>query len=324
MKIFRDVSGIHLSDMPKSVVALGTFDGVHLGHREILRRCVSLAKQENVPSVVFTFHEHPLEVIRPQFAPELLTDLEDRLTLFEEAGIENTVIARFDDETARATPEEFAREILVDSLRAKWVVVGFNYTFGWKAEGNARSLKDLGEMHGFDVHVSKPVAVDGTIVSSTRIRTALAKGDVETACEMLGRPFSIKGKIVKGDSRGKTLGYPTVNLDVPREIALPQRGVYAACVCLEGRMFGAVTNVGTRPTFHGKGTTVETHIIGFEGDLYGETLRVLFAKRLRDEMKFASGDALAYQISQDVERAKTVLNRWNAPCKTQGVSEDAS
>lgn len=324
MRVFPEASGIHLSDMPKSVVALGTFDGVHLGHREVLRRCVSRAKQENVPSVVFTFHKHPLEVIRPQFAPELLTDLEDKLALIQDAGIENTVIARFDDEMARATPEEFVREILVDSLRAKWVVVGFNYTFGWKAEGNAKSLKDLGEKYGFGVEVSKPVVVGGTVVSSTRIRTALAKGDVEAACEMLGRPFSIKGKIVRGHSRGKTLGYPTVNLDVSREITLPQRGVYASYVCVEGRMFKAVTNVGTRPTFQGEAMTVETYIIGFEGDLYGETLRVLFAKRLRDEIRFESGEALAYQISQDVERAKAVLDRWNGCEKPQGVSEDAS
>lgn len=324
MRVFPDASGIHLSDMPKSVVALGTFDGVHLGHREVLRRCVSRAKQESVPSVVFTFHKHPLEVIRPQFAPELLTDLEDKLALIQDAGIENTVIARFDDEMARATPEEFVRESLVDSLRAKWVVVGFNYTFGWKAEGNAKSLKDLGEKYGFGVEVSKPVVVDGTVVSSTRIRTALAKGDVEAACEMLGRPFSIKGKIVRGHSRGMTLGYPTVNLDVSREITLPQRGVYASYVRVEGRMFKAVTNVGTRPTFQGEATTVETHIIGFEGDLYGETLRVLFAKRLRDEIRFESGEALAYQISQDVERAKAVLDRWNACERTQGISEDAS
>jgi riboflavin kinase/FMN adenylyltransferase len=324
VRVFPDASGIHLSDMPKSVVALGTFDGVHLGHREVLRRCVSRAKQESVPSVVFTFHKHPLEVIRPQFAPELLTDLEDKLALIQDAGIENTVIARFDDEMARATPEEFVRESLVDSLRAKWVVVGFNYTFGWKAEGNAKSLKDLGEKYGFGVEVSKPVVVDGTVVSSTRIRTALAKGDVEAACEMLGRPFSIKGKIVRGHSRGMTLGYPTVNLDVSREITLPQRGVYASYVRVEGRMFKAVTNVGTRPTFQGEATTVETHIIGFEGDLYGETLRVLFAKRLRDEIRFESGEALAYQISQDVERAKAVLDRRNACERTQGISEDAS
>jgi riboflavin kinase/FMN adenylyltransferase len=324
VRVFPEASGIHLSDMPKSVVALGTFDGVHLGHREVLRRCVSRAKQENVPSVVFTFHKHPLEVIRPQFAPELLTDLEDKLALIQDAGIENTVIARFDDEMARATPEEFVRESLVDSLRAKWVVVGFNYTFGWKAEGNAKSLKDLGEKYGFGVEVSKPVVVDGTVVSSTRIRTALAKGDVEAACEMLGRPFSIKGKIVRGHSRGMTLGYPTVNLDVSREITLPQRGVYASYVRVEGRMFKAVTNVGTRPTFQGEATTVETHIIGFEGDLYGETLRVLFAKRLRDEIRFESGEALACQISQDVERAKAVLDRWNACERTQGISEDAS
>jgi riboflavin kinase/FMN adenylyltransferase len=324
VRVFRDASGIHLRDMPKSVVALGTFDGVHLGHREILKRCIFRSRQENVPSVVFTFHRHPLETIRPQFTPQLLTDIEDKLALIQGTGIENTVIAQFDHEMARATPEEFVREVLVDSLRAKWVIVGFNYTFGWKAQGNAETLKDLGEKYGFHVEVSKPVSVGGAVVSSTRIRSSLAKGDVESASQMLGRPFSIKGKVIKGERRGKTLGYPTVNLDVFHGISLPQCGVYAATVYVKGHMFGAVTNIGTRPTFSGETMSVETHIIGYEGDLYGETLRVLFAKKLRDEVKFSSGEALACQISRDVERAEEVLDRWNRCDTGFGILEDAS
>jgi len=168
------------------------------------------------------------------------------------------------------------------------------------------------------------VAIGRTVVSSTRIRSGLAKGDVEAACQMLGRPFSIKGKIIKGESRGKTLGYPTVNLDVSYRIALPKRGVYATCVGVKGRTFNAVTNIGTRPTFSGETVSVEAHILGFEGSLYGETLRVFFAKRLRDEIKFASGEALAHQISRDIERAKDVLDHWNAFTKASVVSEDAS
>jgi riboflavin kinase/FMN adenylyltransferase len=154
--------------------------------------------------------------------------------------------------------------------------------------------------------------VDGTVVSSTRIRASLAKGDVEAACKMLGRPYSVKGKIVRGQSRGKAMGYPTVNLDVPREIALPKAGVYATIACIEGEMYKGVTNVGTRPTFRGKAVTVETHIIRFDGDIYGKALRVLFAKRLRDEKRFESAEALACQISQDVERAKDILEGQNA------------
>jgi riboflavin kinase/FMN adenylyltransferase len=324
VRVFRDTLAIHVSDIPESVVALGTFDGVHLGHMEILRRCASRGRQENMPSVAFTFHTHPLEIIRPQFAPRLLTDVEDKLALIQAQGIENTVIAQFDSEMARATPEEFVREILVDSLRAKWVVAGFNYTFGWKAKGNAETLKDLGEKYGFSVEISNPVVVDGTPVSSTRIRSSLAKGDVEEASIMLGRPFSIKGKIIKGESRGKSLGYPTINMDVPHGIALPKRGVYAARVYVKGCMFAAVTNVGVRPTFSGENMSVETYIIGFEGDLYGETLRVFFAKRLRDEIKFSSGEALSYQISQDVERTKELLGNWNPRDRVFGISEDAS
>ena len=324
MRVFRDTSEIHFGDIPESVVALGTFDGVHLGHQEILKRCVSLGRQERIATVVFTFHKHPLEIIRPQFAPSLLTDIEDKLAILGQMGIENTVMARFDDEMAGATPEEFVREILVDSLRAKCVVVGFNYTFGWKAQGNAKTLRHLGEQYGFHVEVAKPVLVGGTVVSSTKIRSSLAEGDMEAVEAMLGRPFSIKGKTVRGESRGKSLGYPTVNLDISHGMSLPQCGVYAARTCVKGRMFDAVTNVGMRPTFSGETMSVETHIIDFEGNLYGETLRVLFVKRLRDEIRFPSGEALACQISQDVERAKEVLRHWNACTKTPDVSEDAS
>lgn len=312
MRVFSDAQDGSPSDLSESVVALGTFDGVHLGHKEILRRCVSRAKQESIPSCVFTFDKHPLEVIKPQLAPETLTDLEDKFALIKDAGIENTVIARFDRKMARTGPEEFVRKVLVDYLNAKWVVVGFNYTFGFKAEGNAETLKGFGKKYGFNVEISKPVVVDGTVVSSTRIRASLAKGDVEAACKMLGRPYSVKGKIVRGQSRGKAMGYPTVNLDVPREIALPKAGVYATIACIEGEMYKGVTNVGTRPTFRGKAVTVETHIIRFDGDIYGKALRVLFVKRLRDEKRFESAEALACQISQDVERAKDILEGQNA------------
>lgn len=324
MRVFRDISTIHVSDIPESVVALGTFDGMHLGHREILMRCVSRGRQDCIPSVAFTFQKHPVEVIRPQFAPLLLTDIEDKLALIQGIGIDNTVIAQFDEEMARATPEEFVREILVDSLRARHVIIGFNYTFGWKAQGNAESLRELGEKHGFRVEVAEPVLVDGAVVSSTRIRSHLGEGDMEGAQAMLGRPFSIKGRIIRGESRGKTLGYPTVNLDVSHGTALPKCGVYATGIHVKGHMFKAVTNIGTRPTFAGKNVSVETHIIGFEGDLYGETIRVFFVKRLRDEIRFPTSEALACQISQDVKRAKELLNHWTRGNVAQGVSEDAS
>ena len=328
MKVFRDAKEVQLGVINGSIVALGTFDGVHIGHKAVLDKCVSQAKQEGAPSFVFTFYDHPSRVISPKCAPKSLTDLEDRLALFQKAGIQYTVLTHFDAKMARVTPREFIENILIGFLGVKQVIVGFNYTFGWKAKGNADYLKDLGKVYGFDVHISMPVEINGVTVSSTEIRTALAKGNIETASDMLGRPFSIKGKVIKGDNRGKLLGYPTVNLDVSDDFALPKQGVYAAFIYFNDRLFKAVTNIGMRPTFYGKNVTVETHILGFDGDLYGANLRVLFCKRLRDEKKFGSSDELIYQISKDIKETDNILNHHLPIDKimgiSMGISEDAS
>ncbi|MFZ5925681.1 MAG: bifunctional riboflavin kinase/FAD synthetase [Bacillota bacterium] len=317
MEVILDLTGISDKDVPESVVALGTFDGVHLGHQEILRRCAIYARRAGARSVVFTFNRHPLQVIRPQLAPPQLTDIEDKLALVGETGVEIAVVANFDEALARATPEEFVREVLVDGLRTVKAVVGFNYTFGWRALGTAEVLVDLGKKYGFDVDVVDPVTVGGVPVGSTEIRARLARGDVAGARAMLGRPFSVKGSVVPGDGRGRTMGYPTANVQVPQGMALPARGVYAAIVQARGLRFQGVANIGVRPTFAGSAMSLEVFIMDFAGDLYGEAVRVSFAERLREEKKFASPMELASQIAEDVKKAKQALRAsgtGNAKC----------
>ncbi len=307
MEVVRGLAGMSAEGVPRSVVALGTFDGVHLGHQEILRRCAVRARRTGTQSVAFTFDRHPLQVIRPALAPALLTDLEDKLDLISRTGVDLAVVACFDEGVARATPEEFVREVLVDGLGTATAVVGFNYTFGWRAQGTAKGLVELGRKYGFAVDVVDPVAVDGVPVGSTEIRARLARGDVSGARAMLGRPFSVKGAVVPGDGRGKTIGYPTANVRVSHGMALPARGVYATVVRARGMSLHGVANVGMRPTFAGNVLGLEVFILDFQGDLYGEAIRVYFVERLREERKFTSSRALASQIAEDVRRAQEAL-----------------
>ncbi|MGE5574396.1 MAG: bifunctional riboflavin kinase/FAD synthetase [Bacteroidota bacterium] len=310
MKVVRDPGTVDASEMPASVVALGTFDGVHLGHQEILGRCVAHARGTGARAVAFTFDRHPLHVVRPHLAPPQLTDIEDRLALIEAAGIDVAVVAHFDEAFARATPEEFVREVLVDGLRATRAVAGFNYTFGWRARGTADVLMDLGKKCGFDVDVVEPVTVGGVPVGSTEIRARLSRGDVAGARAMLGRPFSVKGTVVPGHGRGRTIGYPTANVEVGPGMAVPGRGVYAVVARVRGMELRAVANVGVRPTFEGRSLGLEVFAIDFTGDVYGEAIRVFFVERLRDERKFSSSVALASQIAEDVRCARRVLVSW--------------
>jgi riboflavin kinase/FMN adenylyltransferase len=307
VKVISDVARIDIADVARSVICLGTFDGVHLGHQEILRRCVACAKRYEARAVAFTFDRHPLRVIRPQAAPAQLTDIEDKLALIEAMGIEVAVVARFDEAFASATPEQFAREVLVDGLRAAKAVVGFNYTFGRSASGTAPVLAELGRKHGFEVEIAEPVTVGGVPVGSTEIRARLSRGDVVGAWAMLGRPFSLKGTVVPGEGRGRTLGYPTANVQVSSELAVPASGVYAVIAGVCGKELRAVANVGVRPTFDGKVPRLEVFAIDFAGDIYGETMRVSFVKRLRDELRFSSASALASQIADDVKNAEMVF-----------------
>ncbi|MBI2204140.1 MAG: bifunctional riboflavin kinase/FAD synthetase [Candidatus Rokubacteria bacterium] len=293
-------------DRGPAVVALGTFDGVHRGHRAILGTAVDRALALGVPSVACTFEPHPIEVLQPGRAPAAITTLDERLALIAATGIDGTLVIDFTPATARIEPEAFVGDVVAGRLQAREVVVGFNHSFGRGARGNADLLGKLGERLGFATHVVPPYTVDGVAVSSTAIRAALAAGDVERAATFLGRPYAVIGEVVRGAGRGRQLGFPTANVR-PDRPALARVGVYACRMEVDGADHPAVVNVGVRPTFGETTLAVEVHVLDFSADLYGRRVRVTFLHRLRDETRFPSVEALRTQIEADVAQARALL-----------------
>jgi riboflavin kinase/FMN adenylyltransferase len=289
-----------------TAVALGTFDGVHLGHRAILRTAVERGRALGLVAVACTFDPHPLEVLQPGRAPGAITTLDERLALMAETGLDGTLVIEFTTATAALEPEVFVTDVLAGRLRAREVVVGFNHTFGRGARGNVELLGKLGERLGFRTDVVPPFSVDGTPVSSSAIRAALAAGEVERATALLGRPYTVAGEVVTGAMRGRTLGFPTANVRPDHPILL-KVGVYACRVQADGVEHGAVVNVGVRPTFGENALAIEAHLFDFAGDLYGRHLRVAFVSRVRDERRFESVDALRAQIAADLNEARRRL-----------------
>jgi riboflavin kinase/FMN adenylyltransferase len=270
-------------------VAIGTFDGVHVGHREVIRGC----------DTVLTFDPHPLSVVRPEAAPKLLTPFTVKRDIIDGLGVTDLVVIPFDDDFRQKTAEQFIDEVLLGKLQAIEVSVGENFSFGKGAKGNVEMLRARSE---FETRVAPLVEVDGETVSSTQIRALVAAGDVEKAARMLGGPFIVEGEVAHGDKRGRTLGFPTANLVPDERFVHPGHGVYAAWA----HGMPAAVNVGIRPQFQtGRGLLIEAYLIGFEGDLYGETLRVAFGKRLRGERRFESVDALVEQMQRDVVEAES-------------------
>lgn len=291
------------SDADPSAVALGVFDGIHLGHRAILGRAVAQARAQGLQATACTFDPHPVEVLQPGRAPAPLTTLAERLALIAETGIDATVLVAFTPAVAAIEPETFVADVLVRALRARDVVVGFNHRFGRGARGDPALLEALGRRHGFRTHVVPPLMLDGVPVSSTGIRNALARGDLEQAARWLGRPWTVQGTVVAGAGRGRALGFPTANVQTERPVVLAA-GVYACLAEVEGRTWQAVANIGVRPTFGEADLAVEAHLLDFSGDLYGRALRLTFLRRLRDERKFPSAEALRAQIALDVAAAR--------------------
>lgn len=271
-------------------VAIGTFDGVHVGHREVIRGC----------DTVLTFDPHPLSVVRPEAAPKLLTPFTVKRDVIDGLGVEELVVIPFDGDFREKTAEQFIDEVLLGRLQAVEVSVGENFNFGKKATGTVEMLRTRPE---FETRVAPLVEVDGEAVSSTQIRALVAAGDVEKAARMLGGPFIVEGEVAHGDERGRELGFPTANLVPDERFVHPGHGVYAAWA--HGRC--AAVNVGIRPQFQtGRGLLIEAFLIGFDGDLYGETLRIAFVERMRGEQRFDSVQALVDQMRRDVERASAI------------------
>ncbi|MGA7226334.1 MAG: bifunctional riboflavin kinase/FAD synthetase [Candidatus Acidiferrales bacterium] len=297
----------HFGDARKpTAVTIGNFDGVHVGHRKILRGVVERARGLEAVSAVLTFFPHPARVLRPEVAPGLLETLPQRLSEFEALGIDAALVLKFDHELANLSAEEFAQEFLVNALRARAVLVGANFRFGHKQAGDVRLLEELGRQNGFAVKIVEPVLVDGRVVSSSAIRAAVRGGNVDEARQMLGRPFALAGEIRSGTGMGRKLVLPTLNLATEQE-TLPKYGVYATEVVVGRKCYRAVTNVGVRPTFNGQNLAIESHLFDFAETITSGPMTVKFLTRLRDEQKFSGAEALREQILQDIARAKELF-----------------
>ncbi len=297
-----------------SVITIGAYDGVHRGHQAVIAQVRELANSMGCQSVVVTFDRHPASVVRPESAPKLLTDMEQKLELLAATGVDATRVVTFDENKARMTADEFAREILIGGLQTKVIVVGEDFHFGHRRQGNVSTLRDMGEHLGFRVEPVKLIPrADGVAepVSSTSIRRALAGGQVETAGQLLGRPFEIRGEVVHGDQRGRTIGFPTANIAVPQAMCLPADGVYAGRYINEqSRTFMCAVNLGRRPTFveHSDHSLLEAHLLDFSGDLYGQRARVTFEKFLRSERKFDGLESLRTQLADDIAAVRNTLS----------------
>ena len=290
-------------DAAASAVALGVFDGVHLGHRAILGTAVTLAGALGLEALACTFDPHPMEVLQPDRAPRPITPLDERLALIGETGVDTVVVLAFTRQLAAMEPEAFVKDVLLGRLRAREIVVGYNHRFGRGARGDARLLESLAARLGFSAHVVPPTTLDGVAVSSSEIRAALQRGDVTAAARTLGRPYAIAGFVTSGAGRGRALGFPTANIAPDRPLLI-ERGVYRGQVHVDGRRHPAVVNVGVRPTFGETTLAVEAHLLDFTGYLYGRQVRLDFLDRLRDEMRFPSVEALKAQVARDIEAAR--------------------
>ena len=309
MKVIRGIDAIDFrGKFPYPVLTIGNFDGVHIGHRAIFEMVESRARENNGTSMAFTFEPHPLKVVAPSTPLRLLTTSEEKERLIRACGIDVLILASFSKRFADQHPEEFIKDILVDRIGVREVFVGHDYSFGKGRKGTPELLKKLGEGYGFKVTVLDAVKIDGQIVSSSKIRSLLLKGDVEKAARFLGRPYSIEGIVVEGRKIGASvLGIPTANITTPNEI-VPKEGVYAVTVSFDKDRYMGVANIGKNPTFGQEKMSYEVHILDFSGNLIGKRLRMNFIRRIRDEIRFDTPGQLSLQIKNGIMTARDVLS----------------
>jgi riboflavin kinase/FMN adenylyltransferase len=300
------ISNLEELGRPAPVVALGNFDGVHLGHQAILRSALERARDLDGSAFALTFDPLPAKVLAPDRAPRLILTGADKAELLAKSGIDGVIVLSFTLALSRLTPREFAQKYLHERIRARAVVVGHNVSFGHQRAGNAATMETLGQEFGFATIIVGPVALEGTEVSSTGVREAIAAGDLRRAARMLGRPHFISGPVVHGRERGRTIGFPTANIE-PRTECTPPDGVYATRIVLKDGAYGSITNIGMRPTFAEPARTFEAHIFDFDRDIYGEEVRLELYERIRPERKFSSAAELAQQIAADLKRAREIL-----------------
>jgi riboflavin kinase / FMN adenylyltransferase len=319
MKMARDDSGLppYVKD---TVITVGTFDGVHRGHRDVIERLVARAHVLKIPSVLVTFEPHPLEVVNPAAAPLLLTTHDEKQEVIAETGLDYLAVVPFTAELAAYSAEDFVERILRRCFRMRELLIGYDHGFGRQRAGNVDVLRTLGERDGFRVEVVEPVATaDGHSVSSTSIRRAVAGGDLDRAAASLGRLYSVSGRVVEGAQRGRTIGFPTINLGAPpHRKLLPPEGVYAVRVQTPAGPLGGMMNLGPRPTFGDSVTSLEAHLFDSNGNFYGSYVRIDFVARLRETRKFASAEQLTAQLRHDERDARNALTLLQSPRTLRG------
>jgi riboflavin kinase/FMN adenylyltransferase len=311
------------SDIDGTVITVGTFDGVHRGHLDVITRLVRRARETGMPSVLVSFDPHPLEIVNPTAAPPLLTTVDEKLEVIAETGVNYFVVLPFTQTLASFSAEEFVGGVLRNRFRMRELLIGYDHGLGHRRAGNVSVLKSLGERNGFRVSVIDPVSLgDGQHVSSTAIRRAVAGGDLDRAREGLGRPYAVGGTVVRGHGRGRGLGFATVNVEPPtHRKLLPPEGVYAVCVQTPRGEFGGMMNLGPRPTFGEAERTLEAHLFGSPGELYGSRVRIDFISFIRDTRKFASAEELARQLERDRNDAMRALTLTSTAGNLNGWSQ---
>lgn len=305
MKIFHSIDGIERFAAP--VLTIGNYDGVHIGHKKIIKKVVEIASKINGTSMLMTFEPHPLSILRPEKLIGRITPFHVKKKIIEENGIEVLIVLEFNDRLRQMSPEEFFNRILIERLDIKGLIVGYDFKFGKGGAGNSQSLKTLCDLKGIYFESVDAITIDGDKVGSNRIRKALIEGSVHRASKLLGNWYFIEGRVVKGEGRGNKLGFPTINLETTYEI-IPKEGVYITEVEFDSRRYPSVTNIGFNPTFDGKRLTIETHIIDFTGNIYGKDVTLYFHERIRAEIKFSSIEDLKNQIQLDVNSARLYFN----------------
>jgi len=296
-----------LSPDKDTLLTVGVFDGVHLGHQYLILQLVTQARQQDLLSGVVTFRQHPQEVLHPETKLPFLTDLIERSDLLRNEGVEVIIPLSFTVESAQLSARQFVA-LLKKYLRMRGLVIGADFALGRNREGNADTLRALGQEMNFSVTVVPAVIINGEVVSSTAIRKALANGDMKKVRSLAGRPFNFHGRVVTGAGRGVALGFPTANLNITPEQALPADGVYACWAYIDGQVYQSMTNIGQNPTFGDRKRAVEVYVADYHGDLYGRELKLDIMERLRDEKKFSTVEALKQQMAEDVKHGKVILN----------------
>jgi len=309
MRIVYDLNEL-IEPLKNPVLTIGNFDGVHMGHLALFDKVMERAKAIHGQSVVMTFDPHPIKVMKPGNGPPLITPIEQKLELISNTGIDVIICLAFTPEFASMSAEDFVQDILTDRLGVREIVVGYDYTFGHKRQGDVSLLRKMGEKLGFEVHVTGPIHLDDAVVSSTSIRELVQQGNLVDAKKFLGRDYQICGTVVKGKGRGgKLLGFPTANLK-PVDELIPKRGVYAVSVRIDDKNYCGVTNIGYNPTFGDDALSVETHVLDFSENIVGRMIKVKFIQRLRDEETFGDVKALSDRIAQDVDQARKLMQTY--------------